>query len=46
MNNLELIIPKITDLWFKKEIKEDPKTMDYNAGYDLSFKGYNKQTEL
>ena len=42
MNNLELIIPKITDLWFKKEIKEDPKTMDYNAGYDLSFKGYNK----
>ena len=42
MNNLKLIIPQKEDLWFKKEIKEDPNTMDYNAGYDLSFNGYNK----
>lgn len=40
-NELKLIVPKKEDLWFKKEIKEDPKTMDYNAGYDLSFAGYN-----
>ena len=41
MNNLKLIIPQKEDLWFKKEIKEDPNTMDYNAGYDLSFNGNN-----
>ncbi len=22
----------------------DPKTMEYNAGYDIELKGYNKQT--
>ena len=43
MVNLELIIPQKEDLWFKKEIKEDPNTMDYNAGYDLSFSGYNRE---
>lgn len=43
MKNLSLIIPKKEDLWLKKEIKEDPKTMDYNAGYDLSFAGYNRE---
>ncbi|MBQ3494048.1 MAG: GNAT family N-acetyltransferase [Clostridia bacterium] len=43
MVDLELVIPTKKDLWFKKEIKEDPKTMDYNAGYDLSFEGYNRQ---
>ena len=51
MNNLTLVVPQKEDLWFKKAIKEDPKTMDYNAGYDLSFSGYNRedgtiQTEL
>lgn len=41
MLNLTLVIPRKEDLWFKKAIKEDPKTMDYNAGYDLNFNGYN-----
>ena len=43
MNNLTLVIPRKEDLWFKKIIKEDPKTMDYNAGYDLTFNGYNRE---
>lgn len=43
MNNLLLIVPKKEDLWFKKQIKEDSKTMDYNVGYDLSFNGYNRE---
>ena len=43
MNNLSLVIPQKEDLWFKKEIKEDPYTMDYNAGYDLHFNGYNRE---
>lgn len=42
--NISLIVPKIEDLWFKKQIKEDPNTMDYNAGYDLTFNGYNRET--
>ncbi len=36
-----LCVPTIDTLWFKKVIKEDPNTMDYNAGYDLNFEGYN-----
>ena len=49
--NLKLVVPNQEDLWFKKEIKEDPATMDYNAGYDLNFAGYNRidgtiQTDL
>ena len=44
MNKNEIIleIPTKKTLYFKKEIKEDPNTMDYNAGYDLSFNGYNR----
>lgn len=44
MINLTLVIPRKEDLWFKKEIKEDPATMDYNAGYDLTFNGYDRDT--
>lgn len=49
--NLKLVVPHKEDLWFKKEMKEDPATMDYNAGYDLNFAGYNRidgtiQTDL
>lgn len=40
---LKLIVPQKEDLWFKKEMKEDPSTMDYNAGYDLNVDGYNRQ---
>lgn len=49
--NLKLVVPHKEDLWFKKEMKEDPATMDYNAGYNLNFAGYNRidgtiQTDL
>lgn len=49
--DLKLIVPQKEDLWFKKELKEDPDTMDYNRGYDLNFAGYNRtdgtiQTDL
>lgn len=43
MTNLTLVVPRKEDLWFKKAIKEDPNTMDYNAGYDLTFNGYNRE---
>ncbi|MBQ7307660.1 MAG: GNAT family N-acetyltransferase [Clostridia bacterium] len=41
MEKVYLKIPTLNDVWFKKSIKEDPKTMDYNAGYNLSYEGYN-----
>ena len=49
--NLKLVVPHKEDLWFKKEMKEDPDTMEYNAGYDLNIAGYNRadgtiQTDL
>lgn len=41
MENLKLTIPTTNNLYFKKQLKEDPLTMDYNAGYDVNFDGYN-----
>ncbi len=32
------------DYWYLKRIQEDPKTMSYNAGYDISVEGYNYDT--
>ena len=43
MKYLTLIVPRKEDLWFKKEIKEDSRTMDYNGGYELNFNGYNQK---
>lgn len=39
--NICLHIPNKSELWFKKFLKEDSKSMDYNAGYNVKFKGYN-----
>lgn len=44
MKNVELIIPKFEDLWYREKLMSDPNTMDYNAGYDLSFDGYHYDT--
>lgn len=44
MKNVELYIPKIDDLWFRERRMSDPKTMDYNAGYDASYEGYHYDT--
>ncbi len=30
---LELYIPKLSELWFKQKMLEDPATMSYNQGY-------------
>ena len=36
--------PSIDELWFRQECMSDPDTMSYNAGYDVSFEGYHKDT--
>ena len=39
-----LKVPTSEELWFRKKCMEDPNTMNYNAGYDLSFEGYHYDT--
>ncbi len=44
MKNIQLYIPKVQDLWFRQQCMADPKTMSYNAGYDVHFEGYHFDT--
>ncbi len=44
MKNIILIEPKLEDLWFREECMSDPDTMNYNAGYDVSYEGYHYDT--
>ena len=44
MSRLALYIPKAEDMWFVKRMQEDPSTMAYNAGWDVSFEGYHPDT--
>lgn len=41
---LELYIPKLEDLWFQQRMLSDPDTMSYNAGWDVSYAGYHRDT--
>ncbi len=44
MKRVFLVVPDIKDLKYRKEWLSDPKTMSYNAGYDMDLKGYDKET--
>lgn len=41
---LQLFIPKPEDLWFRQKMEADPDTMSYNAGWDVDFPGYHRDT--
>ena len=41
---LSLYIPKLEDYWYEEQLQSDPKTMDYNAGYDVSYFGQHYDT--
>lgn len=43
-NNIELYIPSLNDFWYEEKLQSDPKTMNYNAGYDVSYYGYHYDT--
>ena len=43
MQNIFLKVPSIDELNYRQEWMNDPKTMSYNAGYDLELKGYDKE---
>lgn len=44
MEQLELYIPKLEDLWFYQKMMSDPETMSYNAGWDVDYDGYHRDT--
>ena len=44
MPNIYLKVPSINELHYRQEWMQDPKTMSYNAGYDMDLKGYDKET--
>lgn len=41
---LALHVPTMEELWYRQKLMEDPATMDYNKGYDLTFEGYDRET--
>ena len=44
MKNIELVIPKLNQYSYEQKLESDPKTMSYNAGYDVSYLGYHYDT--
>ncbi|MDD3340847.1 MAG: GNAT family protein [Bacilli bacterium] len=44
MKKLELIEPELNEYGYEKKLLEDPITMHYNAGYEVSYDGYNYET--
>ena len=41
---LSLYVPKLEDYWYEEKLQSDPKTMNYNAGYNVSYEGYHYDT--
>ena len=44
MKNIRLVVPNFDDYSYKEKIENDKDTMSYNAGYDVSYEGYNYDT--
>ena len=44
MEQIELYIPKLEDMWFQQKMLADPDTMSYNANWDVRYEGYHKET--
>lgn len=43
-NTLSLYIPTLEEYSYEAKLQSDPKTMSYNAGYDVSYYGYHYDT--
>lgn len=43
-DELLLYVPTQEELWYRSKILQDPDTMSYNKGYDISAEGYDKET--
>ena len=44
MKKVYLNVPSKDDLHYRQEWMNDPKAMNYNAGFDMNLKGYDKVT--
>ena len=44
MKKIYLNVPSKDDLHYRQEWMNDPKIMNYNAGFDMDLKGYDKAT--
>ncbi len=44
MRNIELVIPRLKEYSYEQKLESDPKTMSYNAGYEVSYSGYHYDT--
>ena len=44
LKNIELYVPELNDYWYEEKIQKDPLSMNYNAGYDVSYYGYHYDT--
>ena len=44
MKNIELVKPTIDEYSYYEKLLSDPKTMSYNAGYDVTYDGYHYDT--
>ena len=44
MKNISLYVPLLEDYWYEQKIQSDPLSMDYNAGYEVSYYGYHYDT--
>lgn len=44
IEELELHIPAVEDMWFTQALQEDADTMSYNAGWDVCYDGYHPDT--
>ena len=44
VSKVYLKVPTKDELHYRQEWMRDPDTMSYNAGYDMEFNGYNKET--
>ena len=44
MVNVFLKVPRKDQLFYRQDWMNDPETMEYNAGYDMELKGYERQS--
>ena len=44
MKNIELVVPKLEEYYYEQKLEEDPNTMSYNNGYNVSYEGYHYDT--
>lgn len=42
--HVSLHVPTFEELAYRERLMDDPATMAYNSGYDLSFEGYDRET--